>query len=167
MEFNFKKIIAGIRSGKYRLIGSGSSRRVYDLNNGYVIKVAKDIRGVFQNQTENTTYLAQNSNFFAPVVAISEDYKLLIMPKARKIKYIDTVCKYYNVKSIRSLIMLDTLNDDITRNSLGKSDLTRVSSWGLINDVPLLIDYGLTHSIFKKYYGVNLLFKNFKKLHYS
>lgn len=63
--------------------------------------------------------------------------------------------------------MMDTFNDDINRNNLGKSDLTRASSWGFINDVPLLIDYGLTHSIFKKYYGVNMFFRNFKKLHYS
>ena len=167
MEYNFKKIIAGIKSGKYRLIGSGSSRMVYDLNDGFVIKVAKDIRGIYQNQTENTTYLSQNSNFFAPVVAVSEDNRFLIMPKARKIKYIDTVYKYYNVRSFKSLTMLDSFIDDINDNNLSKSDLIRPINWGIINDVPLLIDYGLTHNIYKKYYGANILFKNFKKLHYS
>jgi len=166
MDYNFKEIIEGIKSGKYKLIGLGSSRKVYDLNDGYVIKVAKDIRGIYQNQTENKIYLSLKSNFFAKVVAVSEDSRCLIMPKANNIKSIDSVCKYYNVRSFKSLTMLDHFNDDINDNNLSKNDLIRPSSWGFIGDVPLLIDYGLTHSIFKKYYGVNLIFKKYRTLRY-
>jgi len=166
MGYNFKELIVGIKSGKYKLLGVGSSRKVYDLNDGYVIKVAKDVRGIYQNQAENKIYLLRKSNFFAQVVAVSEDSRCLIMPKANKIKSIDTVCKYYNVRSFKSLTMLDHFNDDINDNNLSRNDLIRPSSWGFIDDVPIIIDYGLTHSIFKKYYGPNLIFKRYRALQY-
>ncbi|MHB8064238.1 MAG: hypothetical protein ACYDG2_16675 [Ruminiclostridium sp.] len=166
MEYNFKDIISDIKNGNYKLLGVGSCRRVYDLNDGFVIKIAKDIRGIYQNQIENKIYLSRKSNFFAQVIAASEDNRCIIMPKAEKIKNIYTVCKYYNVKSIKSLIMLDHLNDDITSNKLSKADLGRPSSWGFIGDVPVIIDYGLTHRIFKKYYGINSLLKRYQTLRY-
>lgn len=167
MEYNFKELIAGIKNGEYKLIGSGSSRKVYDLNDGNVIKIAKDVRGIYQNQAENKIYLSHKSKFFAQIVAVSDDNKCLIMPKAGKIKNIHTVYRYYNVKNINSLVMVDNFYHDIKNNSLGKGDLIRPSSWGYIGDVPVMIDYGLTRGIYKKYYGLNLIFKKFRKLHYT
>jgi len=166
MDYNLKEIIAGIRNDTYKLLGVGSCRKVYDLNDGFVIKIAKDIRGIFQNQTENKIYLSRKSNLFAEVVTVSEDNKFLVMPKARKIKSIETVYKYYNVKNMNSLIMFDHLNDDINSNKLSRADIVRPSSWGFIDDVPVLIDYGLTHSIYTKYYGLNSLLKKYKTLRY-
>lgn len=166
MEYDFKELIAGIKNGSYKLLGAGSCRKVYNLNDGYVMKLAKDIRGIYQNKTENKIYLSRKSNFFAEVIAVSEDNRCLIMQKADKIRNIDTVCKFYNVKSVKSLIMLDQLINDINDNNLSKNDLIRHSSWGFINDVPLIIDYGLTHNIYKKYYGINLFFKRYNQLRY-
>ena len=42
MFIDFNDIMFGIRSGRYMYIGSGSSRRVYDLGNDYVVKIAKN-----------------------------------------------------------------------------------------------------------------------------
>lgn len=168
MEYNFKDIIENLKAGEYKLIGSGSSRKVYDLNDGTIIKVAKDIRGIYQNQTENEIYLSRKSNFFAEISAISEDNTCLIMSKARKIKNIQTVYRYYKVRNFKGLSMRDHLNEDINNNKLGKGDLTRASSWGFVGDVPVLIDYGLTHGIFQRFYKHNLIFKKkFKPIHYS
>ncbi len=167
MDYNYNKIIADIKSGKYSLMGTGSSRIVYDLNDGFVVKIAKDIRGIFQNEAEHKTYLSHKSNLFAEVMAVSEDNRLLIMPKAKKIKNIRPVLKYYNARSIKSLFNHDKLIiSDIQDNGLSTNDLYRVSSWGFINNVPLIIDYGLTHSIYKKFYGHNRLFKKYKSIHY-
>jgi len=166
MEYNFEELIAGLKTHKYKLIGIGSSRKVYDLNDGYVIKVAKDIRGIYQNQIENKIYLSRKSNFFAEVVAVSEDNKCLIMPKAKRIKNIHTVYKYYKVNSMNSLFMLDHLRDDIASKKLSKVDIGRPSSWGFINDVPVIIDYGLTHNIYMKYYGLKSILKRYKPLRY-
>ena len=162
MKYDFSSVITEIKNGQYKLIGSGSSRRVYDLNNGYVVKVAKDIRGIFQNQAENKIYLSRKSDVFAEIVAVSEDNKYLIMSKAQKIKNMATVYKYYNVKNINRLMLLDNLYDDIKNNKLGKGDLKRASSWGFIGDIPVIIDYGLTLSIFNKYYKFGLFRKKFR-----
>lgn len=41
MNSMFNQIMLNIKRGYYKYIGSGSSRDVFDLGNGYVIKVAK------------------------------------------------------------------------------------------------------------------------------
>ena len=48
MVIKFNEIKLNITRGYYRYIGSGSGRQVFDLENGYVIKMAKN-RGVSQN----------------------------------------------------------------------------------------------------------------------
>lgn len=166
MEYNFNDIIFGIKNRKYELIGSGSSRKVYDLMDGNVVKVAKDIRGIYQNQVENTVYQSRKSNFFAKVIVISEDNKFLIMSKAVQIKNIYTVYKYYNVRNIKSLATLDHFYDDIKKNKLSSADISRPSSWGFVDNVPVIIDYGLTRDIFKKFYGLNNILKKYRALKY-
>ena len=42
MIIAFSQIMLRIKRGYYRYIGSGSGRKVFDLGNGYVIKVAKN-----------------------------------------------------------------------------------------------------------------------------
>lgn len=155
-----------MKGGKYKLLGVGSSRKVYDLNNGYVLKLAIDVRGILQNKNEHKIYSEAKSELFAEVAAVSDDYKCLVMPKADKIKNIETVCRYYNVRNIKFLIY-DRISKELGKNTLSKPDLIRPSSWGLIKGVPMIVDYGLTQEIFRKYYGINKLFKKFKHLHYS
>jgi hypothetical protein len=50
-----KKSIGNIIKGK-KVIGSGVRRLVYDLNNGYVLKVSKSEYGVKSNKREVITY---------------------------------------------------------------------------------------------------------------
>lgn len=167
MDYNYNDIITDIKSGKYSILGTGSSRIVYDLNDGFVIKLAKDVRGISQNEAEHKTYLSHKSNLFAEVTAVSEDFKCLIMPKAKKIKNTSTVLKYYKVRSFKSLFKHDKLIiSDIRNNELSTNDLFRASSWGIINNTPLLIDYGLTHGLYRRAYGRNKLFKKYKSIQY-
>jgi len=157
MIYDFDELVVNVKKGEYILIGSGSSRRVYDLDNGHVLKIAKDIRGISQNEAENEIYKLRKSNIFAEIIAVSEDKKLLIMSKARKIERIFTVYKYYNVRNYRKLVQLKDLRDDIQSNKISRGDLKRPSSWGFINDVPVIIDYGLTQSVLRKYYRNRML----------
>lgn len=159
MDDNYQEIINKIRYGHYKLLGSGSCRYVFDMNNGYVVKVAKDIRGTDQNKNEHTIYSNHKSGFFAEVTYISEDNRLLIMTKAKKIKNMKTVCRYYKVKSIKSLLRVNNFIDDINNNNISFGDLVRVSSWGMVNNIPVMIDYGLTHNTFSKYYNRNVLLR--------
>lgn len=168
MDIDFDKLRSNLKSNKYTLIGSGSCRTVYDLENGYVVKVAKDIRGILQNQAEKDTYNSHKSDFFAEIASASPNCKYLIMVKAKKIVNIRTVLKYYNVVSIKQLLRIPAFAEDIKINKIGSDDLKRTSSWGLVNNVPVLIDYGLNRSIYNEYYKKQSFFKKrFKRLGYS
>ncbi len=70
----------------YRYIGVGSAREVYDLDNGFVIKIARNIRGIAQNKAEFLISNDDNSFLLAKVYFISDDYRYLIMKKANNIK---------------------------------------------------------------------------------
>lgn len=166
MTYDFITLAGEIKKNKYKQLGIGSSRYVYDLENGYVLKIAKDIRGIYQNEIEFKIYQSQKSGFFAEVIEVSEDNKCLIMSKAKLIKHISTVYNYYKVRNINGLLKINNFSDDIHINNLSKGDILRVSSWGIIDERPVLIDYGLTSSIYKKYYGINSLFKNYKRIKY-
>lgn len=163
MGYDFDNLLQLIYKGRYRLLGNGSSRRVFDLENGFVAKVAKDIRGVHQNNAEYTVHQKNKSGMFAPIEAVSEDFKVLIMAKAQKIKSMDVVFQYYKVRNSLALFRLEGLMDDISLYNLGKDDLKRSVNWGLIDGVPKIIDYGLTKEIYKKYYSRKLLFFRNKK----
>lgn len=159
MDYNYQDIISRIKNGEYRLIGFGSCRRVYNLYNGYVVKVARDIRGVEQNKTEYCIYQNSKSHFFAEIPYISEDNRLLVMAKAKRIKKMRTVYSYYKVSNMNSLLKKDNLAADLKNNDLGTGDLRRASSWGIINGTPVLIDYGLTHRLFIQYYKGSFPFR--------
>ena len=152
MISRFNQIMFDIRQGYYKYIGSGSSRDVFDLGNGYVIKVPKNIAGIAQNKSEYNISYNDDSGLFAEVVDVSNNFKLLIMEKADKIYNISDVCKYFNVRGKGELLKLEELRN-ISRNyNLILNDLERKSSWGMINGRPIIIDYGFTKEVRARYY---------------
>lgn len=148
----FNQIMQDIQRGKYRYIGSGSSRKVFDLGNGYVIKVARNRAGMAQNESEYRISCYDKSDLFAKVVPVSNDLRFLIMEKADKIYNISDVWKYFNVNSKVELFNLKELKDIMKNYNLLMSDLNRKSSWGMINGKPVIIDYGFTREVCKRYY---------------
>lgn len=148
----FNQIMQDIQRGKYRYIGSGSSRQVFDLGNGYVIKVARNRAGMAQNESEYRISCYDKSDLFAKVVPVSNDLRFLIMEKADKIYNISDVWKYFNVNSKVELFNLKELKDIMKNYNLLMSDLNRKSSWGMINGKPVIIDYGFTREVCKRYY---------------
>jgi len=152
MRVDFDQIIANVRDGAYKSIGSGSGRRVFDLENGYVVKVAKNKKGFAQNEAEYQISSASNSALFAKVLQISEDYRMLIMQKAEKIKHISEVWEYFNVKSNRELYNVGEIRYISSEYNLLMADLYRPVNWGRINARPVIIDFGFTRRVRKKYY---------------
>ena len=152
MRVDFDQIIANVRDGAYKSIGSGSGRRVFDLENGYVVKVAKNKKGIAQNEAEYQISSASNSALFAKVLQISEDYRMLIMQKAEKIKHISEVWEYFNVKSNRELYNVGEIRYISSEYNLLMADLYRPVNWGRINARPVIIDFGFTRRVRKKYY---------------
>ena len=149
---SFNQIMFNIRQGYYRYIGSGSSREVFDLGNGYVIKVAKNRAGVAQNKSEYNISYYDNSDLFAKVVQVSSDFYFLIMEKADKIYNISEVFKYFNVSGKRGLFQLNEMQNIKINYNLVLADFNRKSNWGIINRRPVIIDYGFTREVSQRYY---------------
>ncbi|WP_315076759.1 hypothetical protein [uncultured Clostridium sp.] len=152
MIIAFNQIMLNIERGYYRYIGSGSSRKVFDLGNGYVIKVAKNRAGIAQNKSEYKISSNDYSDLFAKVIKASNNFNLLIMQKAIKIYNISYVLKYFNVRSKNQLLNSKELQNIKRNYNLLLSDLGRKSSWGIINGRPVIIDYGFTREVQKMYY---------------
>ena len=149
---DFDLIILNIRKRNYRYIGSGSGRRVFDLGNGYVVKVAKNHRGIAQNEVEHHISLSDQSNIFAKTIKVSADFRMLIMEKAVRIRDFSEVWKYYNVNNNRELFELEVIKSVFTNHNLLLNDLYRTANWGMINSRPVIIDYGFTQKVKRKYY---------------
>ena len=52
MYIDIYHILYGIECGMYRYIGAGSAREVYDLDNGFVIKVARNIKEQIEDEVQ-------------------------------------------------------------------------------------------------------------------
>ncbi len=152
VEVDFEQIILNIRRGTYNRIGTGSGRTVFDLGNGFVIKVARNRRGIAQNKAEYHISSAIDSCLFAKIQHVSEDYRFLIMVKAEKIKNISYVWNYFNVKNNRQLYQLAELKDIAAKHHLILGDFGIPINWGKIDDKPVIIDYGFTHQVKQRFY---------------
>lgn len=153
MRSIFDYIMMNLKYGYYRYIGSGSCRDVFDLGNGYVVKVARNMAGVAQNKSECKISYGDNSSLFAKVVQASNDFRLLIMEKAEKINNISYIFRYFNVRNEKELVNLEELQRIKRYHNLVLGDFERKSSWGKINGRPVIIDYGFTKEVSEKYYS--------------
>ncbi|NLL78018.1 MAG: hypothetical protein GX235_12380 [Clostridiales bacterium] len=138
--------------GNYPVLGNGSGRKVYDLGNDTVLKIAKNIKGYAQNEVESFISEIDESDTFAKVLCASGDNHYLIMEKAGFITNFAFVRSYYRVKSNRELFRLNNLSYIPHKYNLLVSDLCRPVNWGVRENRPVIIDYGFTGRIRRKYY---------------
>ena len=148
----FDDIMWNINHGYYRYIGAGSCREVFDLRNGYVLKVAINKAGVAQNRSEYKISSRDHSYLFAKVINASEDFTIIIMKKADKIYDIRKVLDYFDVTSKTELINLQEMREVSRKYDLLLSDLARESSWGTLDGRLVIIDYGFTRKVKERYY---------------
>lgn len=152
IPYDFNVINDNIRQGNYNYINSGSGRRVFDLGNGYVVKVAKNQKGIAQNEVEYRIKSDIDSYIFATILDTSKDYKYLIMEKADKIYSFSYILRYYHVNHMRELLKRDDIQYAIHTHHLMPVDLYKLTNWGIVNEVPVIIDYGFTWNVKRKYY---------------
>lgn len=151
MRVNFEAISRGISSKRLPVVGMGSGRIVYDIGNGYVVKKARNKKGLAQNKAEFKIAAGSRSSLIADVMSVSMDYMYLIMEKAEKIGSVETVCRYFGVSSLKELFRMKFFREFLHKNDLLLPDLYQKSSWGIINGRPVLVDYGFTKDV-RKYY---------------
>lgn len=148
----FYNIMMNIRQGYYSFLGSGSCRNVFDLGNGYVVKIAKNMAGIAQNKSEYKISKSDKSKLFAKIIQISNDSSMLIMEKADKLYNLSYIWEYFNVKNEIELFELVEFQKIKHEYNLELGDLERKSSWGVIKGHPVIIDYGFTKEVNQKYY---------------
>lgn len=151
---DWSAIINNLSNGAYPLLGSGSGRRVYDLRNGTALKAAKNIKGHAQNQVESIISEMDDSDLFAKVLFISSDNHYLIMEKAEPVANFSDICSYFHVKTNRELFQLSDFNYIPHKYNLLVNDLCRPVNWGIIHGRPVIIDYGFTGRIRRRYYSI-------------
>ena len=153
MEFDLKQIAENLKNQSYAYLGAGSGRRVFDLGDGYVVKVAMNRKGIAQNKTEYDISKAGASDMFARIAKVSEHFDLLIMEKAEKLTDFSVVWKHFNVTNHRELFKLKEFRDLLNTYTLVPNDFARKDSWGTINGRPVIIDYGFTVQVRNRYYS--------------
>ena len=152
MYIDIYHILYGIECGMYRYIGAGSARKVYDLNNGFVIKIARNIKGIAQNEAEFLISNDDESSLFSKVYFLSDDYKYLIMEKANGIKSEKELLNYFKIQNKKQLKSNEDIKEVHDKYNLVWADLYKFTSWGKIKDKLVLIDYGYTKEIYNKFY---------------
>jgi hypothetical protein len=157
-------------------LSSGSSRIVFVLPDNTVLKLAKNKRGLKQNEAESNSKM--KSKFLNKILAVAKNFAWINTRFLDKIKEKDfekmTGINFkdfgeaikYGLQDVSDNDKIKPKNFDKVCKSeiyqelerLGKrfklmpGDIARISSWGTINGIPILIDAGLTKEIFDKYY---------------
>jgi hypothetical protein len=130
---------------RYTFLGEGISRAVYAVNDKFVIKVAKGREGVYQNRVERYVYSHASKalrSYLCPILWYKSG--MIVMPRATPLSQLINN-KFVDLKTIRSE---PTAYKDLLyltkKFYLFFEDIESTSSWGILNNVPVLIDYGCT-----------------------
>ena len=140
-------------SNKFEFLGEGISRAVFALDEDYVVKIGKGREGLYQNKVEKYVYTHCGKNlkkYLCPIIWFKPD--MLVMPRAIPLSLL-TSKKHLNIKTLRS--EPEAYNDIMfltNRFYLFYEDIISVSSWGMLNKQPVLIDYGCTNERGDIYY---------------
>ncbi len=151
-KIDFDEMIMNIKKGIYKQIGFGSGRLVFDVGGGYVAKVAKNKRGIAQNEAEYYISSVDRSNLFAKIREVSDDSGILIMEKAERISNFSDIRNFFMARNNRELFQKKEIQEVIKEHQLIPQDLYNLDSWGMVNGRPVIIDYGFTWSVKRRYY---------------
>ena len=158
-------------------LSSGSSRIVLLTSDKTIIKLAKNDRGLAQNQVE--AKLKTSSKYFNPTLSFAKNYAWIETNHLEKItaKEFEKLTKINFDdfgEAIRSGLKSISGNtdkekpdnfDDVSKSSIYKEvkevglsnklmggDLARISSWGKKDNHPVLLDTGLTRKVYDDFY---------------
>lgn len=140
----------------YEYLGEGAGRIVYAINNRYVIKLSKSEGG--DKQCEMEDYIYKNAPKYlkkclCPVVWYKDD--MVIMKRAASLIRNSEV-REKNVFRYLGISVQDPfykkINKLIDTFDLLYGDVKSMTSWGVLDGRLVLIDYGCTYDIYKRYF---------------
>jgi len=155
---------------------AGSSRIAFDYSPEYVLKLAKNDKGIAQNNAEADGFIQNNYKDLVANVKDSDPNDFWILAqKATKVSagqfkilagfsledlrnYLYTRIENKKIFPVSDMEMFNEnefvqeLMDLMVNFAMPIGDIVRASSWGKVNDRLVLIDYGLTNSILSDMY---------------
>jgi len=143
-------LLRHFRNDDFLCLGNGSARTVYDLNDGYVAKIARNKMGFAQNRVEYQISMEEENHLLAKTVLMYDDYQINVMQKVEQIKSNCELKK--QLWRAYGPYYFDDVKKLVNRYDLVIGDLKRHTSWGMLEGRPVLIDYGLTYDVRKRYY---------------
>lgn len=183
---NFVSIAKKVKYAKERLkkLGEGSSRIVFDYNDKSVLKLAKNSKGIGQNESDGDYGKHRMYPDLIPeVFDKDDDGNWIIVAKANKINTtkfkqltkidFQTFSKIVRELELRNQGKLKSLSAeaqnyiddedniiygvyDLMGNfNLLSGDITKINSWGEIKNKAVLLDSGLTDDVYKTHYRKN------------
>lgn len=146
IQFDFESIRKQCKDGTFQILGKGTSRRCYDIGNGYVAKIAFTEAGLAQNDEELNLY--DSDSLFNEIIDYSDDHQIIVTYKAEKVK----LSQVWKLLEINRDEVFDYCLQLSANYSLSFGDLRKKSSWGIVGSEPVLIDYGCTRHVYEMYY---------------
>lgn len=140
----------------FPIIGEGSGRVVFQINNKYVLKFPKSKMGMLQCKIEHEIYDKIDSKlkkYLCPIY-LHKNGRLIML---RTIPLLQIVgcrgLKIYDVFRMKNEVSFYKDIKKIAKNhDLLFPDVMAVSSWGIVSNKPYLIDYGCTNKLYDKYF---------------
>ena len=158
-------------------LSSGSSRIVYKTPKGTILKLAKNDKGIAQNKAEanpkmkskylneivghapnyvwiETHYLEKiTTKQFEEMTGLKfDDFGESIRYGLKKVSGNTDLEKPENFEKVEKSDIYKEMHHIGTEFKLMPGDLARISSWGVKDKHPVLIDAGLTADVFEKFY---------------
>ena len=127
----------------FESIGEGLTRKVFAINDQFVIKMSKCKCGDSQSKLESRIFSHSSKNiksYLCPVIWYKDD--MLVMRRAVPLSQFETepVVNFTKIRpgfdAYRDMTYLSK------KYNLIFNDILSTSSWGLIDNIPVLVDYG-------------------------
>ena len=148
---------------KFVYLGQGISRKVYAINDDYVIKLAKGHEGLYQNKVEYYIFTHASNNlkkYLCPIIWFKP--RMIVMKRAVPLSEL-TNNKNIDLKTIRTeKKAFEELTELYERFFLLYEDIISTSSWGILNEEKVLVDYGCTNDLGDLFYDIKFSLMNHK-----
>lgn len=152
----------------FTLLNSGTGRSVYLIGNEYVLKVAKNNKGIEQNKKEiEISNVGIYKDIIANVIEYDKNGFYVVSQKADEIS--DELFNDVTGLQLQGFLyylrldkkwdgdnkeFYNKVNSLIKKFDLDRFDIANESSWGILNGKAVIIDYGLDGTTARNLYGV-------------